>query len=250
MPKSSHKTSKAAIEVKDLSVAYDSNVVLEDISFTVKQGSMAAVIGPNGSGKTTLIKALLGLIPIKSGHITLLGQNIHEARSFIGYVPQFFAFDKGFPITVLEFMNLSRHKHATAKYIDEAIKEVGLVPAILAKRIGTLSGGQLQRVLIAQAILHKPNILVLDEPSTGIDIAGEQVFYDVIKHLNEEHGTTILLVSHDISMVMSKVDEVICVNKKLLCIGPPNKTLNKKTLQDLFGEDTSVFEHKPHSHKH
>ncbi len=250
MPKSSHKTSKVAIEVNNLTVAYDGTSVLEYVSFTLKSGSMAAVIGPNGSGKTTLIKALLGLIPLKSGHVTLLGQNIHEARNSIGYVPQRFDFDKGFPITVMEFLTLARHSHATAERIDESIKEVGLTPAVLNKRIGTLSGGQLQRVLIAQAILHNPSILVLDEPSTGIDVAGEQAFYDVIKHLNEEHNTTVLLVSHDISMVMSKVDEVICVNKELLCIGPPKKALNEKTLRALFGEDAAMFEHGSHPHKH
>ena len=248
MPKSSHKTSKAAIEVQHLSVTYEGTNVLEDISFTLPQGSLAAIIGPNGSGKTTLVKALLGLVPLESGHVTIQGQNIHDARNAIGYVPQRFDFDKSFPITVLEFLNLSRHTHATAERIDESIKEVGLTPAVLEKQLGTLSGGQLQRVLIAQAILHNPSILVLDEPSAGIDVAGEQAFYDVIEHLHEEHDTTVLLVSHDISMVMNTVDQVICVNKELICMGPPSKALNDKTLRGLFGHDKSIVSHTSHTH--
>ncbi len=250
MPKPLHKTNNIAIEVKNLSVAYEGTNVLDNISFTLEEGSLAAVIGPNGSGKTTLIKALLGLVPLESGQVTILGQNIHEARSAIGYVPQQFVYDKSFPITVREFLNLSQHAHASAKRVDESIKEVGLTPMILHKRIGTLSGGQFQRVLIASAILHHPRILVLDEPATGIDVAGEQAFYDVIHHLHEEHGTTIILVSHDISMVMRRVDAVICVNKELLCVGPPQTALTKKTLSALFGEDRDIFEHTQHTHKH
>ena len=248
MPKSSHKTNKPAIEVQNLTVAYEGTRVLDDVSFSLPQGSLAAVIGPNGSGKTTLIKSLLGLIPLQSGHVTIQGQDIHEARASVGYVPQRFTFDKTFPITVLEFLHLSRHKHATAERIDESIKEVGLTPAVLDKQLGTLSGGQLQRTLIAQAILHHPSILILDEPSAGIDVAGEQAFYDVIQHLHEEHSTTVLLVSHDISMVMNTVDQVVCLNKKLICIGPPSKALSDKTLRGLFGHDKSVISHTTHHH--
>ena len=244
-----HKTNNA-IEARDVSVAYDGKNVLENVTFSLQKGRLAAVIGPNGSGKTTLIRALLGLVPLESGSVTIFGKTIHEARHSIGYVPQFFAFDKQFPITVVEFLRLARASQASNHQIDEAIKEVGLVPAILSARIGTLSGGQLQRILIAQAILHKPKLLILDEPATGIDVAGEQAFYDVIHHLHEEHKTTIILVSHDLSMVMNRVDEVICVNKELLCMGPPKGTLNRETLTQLFGEDTSFYAHGHHTHKH
>lgn len=240
-----------AITTEHLSVAYGDNLVLDDVSLTIEQGKVAAIIGPNGSGKTTLMRAVLGLIPHKSGEVRVFGKHLHAMRSTIGYVPQNFDFDTNFPITVAEFMDLARHKHCPKSRIDEKIKEVGLTPMIQNKHLGSLSGGQLQRVLIAQAILNNPTLLFLDEPATGIDIVGEAAFYDIIEHLNDEHDTTVILVSHDISVVASLVDQVICVNKRLMCSGPPSTALSEKTLSEVFGHRASVYEHKPHdSHDH
>lgn len=248
MPK--HKTTKAphipAVTTEHLSVAYGDNTVLDDISLTIEQGEVAAIIGPNGSGKTTLMRAILGLIPHKFGEVRIFGKHLHAMRSTIGYVPQHFDFDVDFPITVGEFMDLARHTHCPKSRIDEKIKEVGLPSMILSKHLGSLSGGQLQRVLIAQAILNNPTLLFLDEPATGIDIIGEATFYDIIKHLNEEHDTTAVLVSHDIAVVASLVDQVICVNKKLLCSGPPSTALSEKTLSEVFGHYASIYEHGTH----
>jgi zinc transport system ATP-binding protein len=243
MPKSSSKiNNESAISVERLNVTFDQNVILEDVTFSVAKGNIVAVIGPNGSGKSTLIKAILGLVHTKSGDMRIFGKHLHEARHMIGYVPQKFHFDRHFPITVKEFLQLALHKHAPAHQIEEKIKEVGLMPAVLNQLIGTLSGGQLQRVLIAQAILNNPSLLILDEPAAGIDIAGEATFYDIVEHLNHDHDTTVLLVSHDISMISQHVDQVICLNKKMMCSGPPKKALSAKTMKEVFG-DKHVYHH-------
>lgn len=259
MPRPSKKTSAEAarrleipaIAVDQCSVELGGSVILDGVSFSVAQGEVAALIGPNGSGKSTLMRAVLGLVQPKSGSIKIFGKHLHAVRNMIGYVPQRFDFDREFPITVREFMDLARHPHCPASRITEKIKEVGLPPKVLDQRLGSLSGGQLQRALIAQAILNNPSILFLDEPSSGIDIAGEATLYEIISHLNQEHGTTILLVSHDIGLVSDMVDNVICVNRKLLCYGPPRSALTLRKMQEVFGPQEGFYEHgHPEGHSH
>ena len=262
MPRPSKTTNNGllpAISVRDCTVAYGGNVVLEGVSFDIEQGQVAAIIGPNGSGKTTAMKAILGLVPIAAGEVRVFGKHFHAVRDLVGYVPQRFDFDRGFPLTVREFMDLARHEHSPKSRVREMIGEVGLPPSTLDVKLGSLSGGQLQRVLIAQAILNNPKILMLDEPSSGIDIAGEETLYDIIEHLNAAHGTTVLLVSHDIAMVSRLVDNVICVNKKMLCYGPPRTALTERKIGELFGPQADIYEHPhgghghdhgPHGHEH
>lgn len=247
MPKPSSKTNNIAIEVKDLSVQFDDNLILDHVSFSIEEGAIAAVIGPNGSGKTTLLRAMLGVIPKEGGSISILGQPLHHVRQVIGYIPQKFAFDPTFPMTVQEFLHLSQCKEGKTDAIDRVLKEVALPKKILTQKIGSLSGGQLQRVLIAQAIINDPKILILDEPATGVDVAGEAAFYKIIQHLNEEHGTTVILVSHDISMVSKSVDQVLCINHSLTCSGPPREALTKENIKEIFGEHThAVTHHRKH----
>ncbi|MDA1024742.1 MAG: metal ABC transporter ATP-binding protein, partial [bacterium] len=222
---------------------YGEEKVLDRISFSVKKGDVAAIIGPNGSGKTTLVKVIVGLITPQNGRVQLFGKKPQSLHGRIGYVPQRFTFDRHFPILVDEYLNLARAQRTNTKALQKAISEVGLQPSILHERIGTLSGGQLQRILIAQAILNTPDILILDEPSTGIDIVGEAVFYEILKHLNEEHGTTIIMVSHDVSRIANIVTKVICLNKKLICAGPPRQALTEKRLKELYGPHTNHHEH-------
>jgi zinc transport system ATP-binding protein len=239
-----------AISVKDLTVAFGGFTAIENVSFDIPQGAVAAIIGPNGSGKTTAVKAILGLVPKEQGEVKVLGKHVHSARQFIGYVPQRFDFDREFPMTVGEFMDLARRIHCGKHFPKEAIvkkiKEVGLAPEILDQRLGTLSGGQLQRVLIAQAIINDPLILFLDEPAAGIDIAGEQTLYEILQHLNEVHQTTVVMVTHEISMISQLVDTVICVNHKMVCYGPPTETLTEQKIHELFGEDTKMYHHHRH----
>jgi len=245
MSKSS-PTTNSAIEVKDLRVQFEEHVVLEHVTFIVPEKSITAVIGPNGSGKTTLIRAILGLTKYNRGSVSLFGQPLDHVRKAIGYVPQRFEFDRQFPMTVREFMDLARHKHTKPSAITQAMRDVGLASSVLQQQLGTLSGGQLQRTLIAQAILNQPKLLILDEPSSGIDVVGEAAFFHMIDRLRNVHGTTIIIVSHDISFVATSVDHVICINQKLMCSGPPKRTLTKENLEHLFGS-TNIYHH--HSHK-
>ncbi len=227
--------------------------MVEDAHFQIPEGSIAALIGPNGSGKTTLMKAILGLIPLRSGDVFLFGKHAHQVRHLAGYVPQRFSFDGSFPITVREFLRLGQSRGCSPSVLREKIQEVGLTPLVLERRLGTLSGGQLQRVLIAQAILNNPSILFLDEPSTGIDVSGEALLHDVIQHLNREHGTTVFMVSHDLAMVSDMVDTVVCINRRILCAGAPREVLTHRTLAELFGDRSGVYEHwhdeVPHVHE-
>jgi len=249
MPESSEKTSAElpAVSVRDCTVSYGNNVVVDDVSFDIKVGSITALIGPNGSGKTTVLRAILGLVPLRSGEVTVMGKHLHVMRPLIGYVPQRFEFDRDFPITVGEFMDLARRlhcqRHVPPSRILTKLKEVGLPKEILDRNLGELSGGQLQRVLVAQAIIHDPVILFLDEPSSGVDITGEATIYHLIEHLNQEHNTTVIMVSHDIGMISHIVDTVICVNRKLLCYGPPRTALTAHKLEEVFGEHGHPFNH-------
>ena len=253
MPKPSPTTNELpAVSVRDLTVSYGSIKAVDGISFDVAQGAVAAIIGPNGSGKTTVIKAILGLVEPDQGDVLLLGKHLHSTRQFIGYVPQRFDFDREFPMTVREFMDLARRlhcgKHFPKTAIEEKIDEVGLPRSILDSHLGELSGGQLQRVLIAQAIINDPLILFLDEPATGIDIAGEANFYEVLNHLNTVHQTTIIMVTHEIAMISRLVDTVICVNHQMVCYGPPTTALTEKKIEELFGRHTFYYDHE-HGHK-
>lgn len=248
MPKQSPINNELpAVSVRDLSVSYGPVKAVEKVCFDIPQGAVAAIIGPNGSGKTTVIKAILGLVEPDQGDIRLLGKHFHAARQFIGYVPQRFDFDRNFPMTVGEFMDLARRlhcgKHFPKDAIAKKIDEVGLPQKILRSHLGELSGGQLQRVLIAQAIINDPLILFLDEPASGIDIAGEATFYEVLEHLNQVHQTTVVMVTHEIAMISKLVDTVICVNHQMVCYGPPTTTLTEKKIEELFGRHTFYYDH-------
>lgn len=235
-----------AIKAERVSVSYGPHVAVDDVSFEVREGSVTALIGPNGSGKTTMLRAILGLQRPDAGSVSVFGRHPHEARGQVGYVPQRFSFDAEFPITVREFMALARAPSCESCSADQALADLGLSEGVLDERLGALSGGQLQRVLIAQAILNNPPLLILDEPSTGVDASGEAAFYDVVRHLNREHGTTVLIVSHDLSVISRVVDDVLCLNKRLLCSGPTGTALTRKAVEGMFGKETDVYEHLRH----
>lgn len=243
----SHTTNKEIpmVSVEGLSVKYAEQIVLSKVSFTIGRGEIAAVIGPNGSGKTTLIRAILGLIPLDQGQVLIDGQPMVHMRNRIGYLPQKFFIDAQFPMTVQEFLRLTFH-HGESISLTKKMSEVGLPAAVLKKRLGSLSGGQLQRVLIAQATLHHPALLILDEPSTGIDIVGEKQFYELIRTQRDLYETTVILVSHDIAVIANVVDQVVCVNKRLVCFGPPKSALTPETIFELYGQQESSL----HYHKH
>ena len=229
------------LEVRDLSVRFGNFPALNRVSFTVEKQEIIAVIGPNGSGKTTLLKAILGLVP-SSGEIKIFGKSIAQVLPLLGYVPQHFAFERSFPLTVEEFVNL------TCRRPDPAHSGGALLAAGMAelkdKLIGELSGGQLQRVLIAHAMLHQPKILFLDEATSGIDIEGLADFYSTIQRLNREHGVTVLMVSHEISMVYKFTDRIICLNRDLISHGETKTALTQEVLKKLYGDSTDLKTHQ------
>jgi ABC-type Mn2+/Zn2+ transport system ATPase subunit len=230
------------LEVKDLSVRFGNFPALDHVSFTIEKQEIIAVIGPNGSGKTTLLKAILGLIPY-DGEIKIFAKNIAQVLPLLGYVPQHFAFDKTFPLTVEEFVNLTCRK-PDKLHLGGALHAAGMAE-LQDKLIGELSGGQLQRVLIAHAMLHQPKILFLDEATSGIDIEGLADFYSTIQRLNREYGVTVMMVSHEISMVYKFSDRIICLNRDLISHGETKTALTKEVLKTLYGDSADL---KNHSH--
>ncbi len=240
-PSNKHSVSKEALRVKNVSVFYGNYPAVQKINFTVEKGEVVAIIGPNGSGKSSLLKAILGLIEFK-GKIDVLGQPVKKVLKEIGYVPQRYNFDASFPLTVEEFLRLSLQK-GNEDQMEYALKEVEMTD-FRNKMLGELSGGQLQRVLIARALLNKPEILFLDEPTAGIDMEAERNFYELVKHLNDEHELTIVMVSHEVNMVYKFADQVLCLNKDLICFGKTKEAVTKEVMEKLYGKEVKLQHHK------
>jgi len=231
-----------AIEINNVSFEYIQGApVIENISFIIPKKGTTILIGPNGSGKTTLLKIMIGLLEPTSGIIHIHGKKPKEMRKSIGYVPQKLYFDKTFPITVMEFLQLA---DTTPKdQILDILESVG-AKDLVDSRIGELSGGQLQRTLIARSLLGKPKILFLDEPVSGIDIGGEQNFYELIKSIQGDHDVTVVMVSHEVNVVSQIANKVICINKEMLCSGEPSTTLLPEVIGQLYGKNVSLYEHR------
>ena len=235
--------SKEILSVKNLSVTIGGRVLAKDVSFDLHAGDILAIIGPNGAGKTIVLKALLGLLPSE-------GKIIWQKKPTIGYVPQRFSFDANFPLTVEELFLLHIkdahfwfHTKKLHNIIFSTLKGVG-AEKFIKRRIGTLSAGELQRVLLAHALADNPEILFLDEPVTGIDIEGEETFYNLVTRLNKERGISIILISHDLNIVYKYAAEVICLNRKMLCFGAPHKALTAGVLKEVYGQEVTSFKHK------
>ncbi len=233
----------AVLTVENLSVRFDSQEVLKDLTFFVRRGDVMAIIGPNGAGKSVLFRALLGLIP-RSGNI------IWAPGLRINYIPQKFAIDKDLPLSVKEFLGLKEHDR---EKVFAALKAVGYTDEhhiqhhILSQRIGWLSGGQLQRVLVAWSIIDEPDVLLFDEPTSGIDIGGEETIYNLLKHLKDQREMTIILISHDLNIVYQHADNVICLNKSMVCYGAPSEVLDPSALANLYGGHAGFYKHEhPH----
>lgn len=234
------------LEVKNLSVKLDGKVLLHDISLEVNEGEVLTIIGPNGAGKTIFFRALLGLLPHG-------GEILWRPGIKIGYVPQKFAPDHSVPITVKEFLLLKSPRFwAPSKesldHLNHELRLVGLSTAVLPKPLYEISGGELQRILIAWAMLNHPDVLLFDEPTTGIDIGFEEKIYSLLRRLQNERGTTILLISHDLNVVYRYASSVLCLNKEMVCHGSPQQVLTPQELAKLYGEG-GFYHHvstKPH----
>jgi ABC-type Mn2+/Zn2+ transport system ATPase subunit len=230
------------LEVKDLTVRFAGCTALEHVSFSIEKEAIIAVIGPNGSGKTTLLKAILGLLPFQ-GEVRIFSLPARQVLPQLGYVPQRFAFDSTFPLTVEEFINLTC-RNPEKLPAGGVLEETGM-KEFKGKMIGELSGGQLQRVLLAHAMLHRPRILFLDEATSGIDVEGLSDFYSTIHRLNREHGVTVMMVSHEISMVYKFSDRIICLNRDLISHGETKTALTAEVLKKLYGDNADL---KIHGH--
>lgn len=246
-----------AVEVRDLWVNLGGQDVLQGVSLKVPAGELVALIGPNGSGKTTLLRALVGLQKPSAGEIKLFGQSsLADALPRIGYVPQRFNLEASFVLSVREFlaMRLSATRHwfwHSHRAIDERIRaslaDIG-VDALLDRPVGKLSGGQLQRVLIAFSLLRKPTLLLLDEPTAGVDLPGEQSFYDLISEIQERHHLTVILVSHDLSMVYRHASWIYALNRVICCQGSPQHVMNAESLKQAYGIHVAPYGHHHHAH--
>ncbi len=241
-------TPQPLIKVSGLSFRYRADrQIFENLSFSINAGEYVGIIGPNGSGKSTFLKLLLGLLPLQTGGIELFGKPIEHFREWekIGYVPQKgFEGEANFPATVEEviaagypfksFFPSKEERKKLREKIDTITDIVG-IRHLLKRRIGELSGGEEQRAFIAQALLSDPVLLVLDEPTAGIDLATEESFYSLLKKLNEEHGKTILLVSHDLEALAHHAKSALCLNRKLVYYGPAEGLHESKVIEAVFG---------------
>ena len=221
------------LKVRNLTVTLDDETILEHLSFEVRRGEVLTILGPNGAGKTVLLRALLNLLPYE-------GEIRWKKGIKIGYVPQRLPFIKDIPMSVEEFLKL---KGAPEEHVEKALASLGIDVKILRKRVGELSSGQFQRILIAFALIREPEVLLFDEPTAGIDIGAEETVYNCLERLRREKKLTILLVTHDLSVVYHFASNCLCLNRRMLCFGPP-KRLTPALLSRLYGGKIKIYEHR------
>ena len=238
-----NKEKKTLLKLENAGFSKNNKWLVKGVSLEVRQGEIVTLIGPNGSGKSTTAKIALGIYKEIEG-------KVNKFTNKIGYVPQKISIDWTLPIRVIDFMSLT--EEPTEKQINIALNLTG-VEHLKNKSLGNLSGGEFQRVLIARAIAKQPDILVLDEPVQGVDFKGEIALYELIKKISEELNCGILLISHDLHVVMSATDFVVCLNGHVCCSGTPQVVAKNDEYQELFGDRAStilsIYEHK-HDHTH
>lgn len=242
------------VTFEHVTFGYNGSHAVEDVSFSVERGDFVALIGPNGSGKTTLVKLAMGLERPQEGRVLLFGQDIRRFNSWqrIGYVPQFAsAFKMRFPATVADIVRLGEYKGIDPTAIfrrgispaaEKALKLVDMWD-LRHRLITELSGGQQQRVLIGRAMVHQPELLIMDEPTSGVDKAGQEQFYTLIRHLRETRKVTVILVSHDIGVVLHEAEKVACINCRLQSYTTVNE-LTDKDLNLLYGHNVDMVVHR------
>ena len=216
------------IEVQNLCVGYGNKEVLRNVNLSLNKNEIVTIVGPNGSGKTTLFKSIIGSTPISSGKV-LIRPNLK-----IGYVPQVLNIDRSLPLTVERFLNLENRRHKRETLSAQQVLDSN---DLLFKQISTLSAGQLQRVLLARALVNKPDVLLLDEATRGLDQPGSAAFYKKIEEIRNTTGCAILMISHDLHVVMSASNRVICLNGRICCQGEPQSVASSPEYKAMFGSN-------------
>jgi zinc transport system ATP-binding protein len=226
-----------ALEVQDLAVRLGGMEILRRITFSLPQASCLAIIGPNGSGKTVLLRALIGALPYT-------GSVVWAPGTALGYVPQKLDIERDLPLNGGDFLRARAALAGSSRELQlEALRSVGLAEQALSTPIGNMSGGQFQRLLIAFALLGRPNMLLLDEPAAGIDAPGQAQLDEVIRALQHTRAMTVLLVSHDLSVVYRHADLVLCLGRHETCFGPPRAVLTPEMLHQIYGQPIGFHVH-------
>ncbi|HEB62983.1 MAG TPA: zinc ABC transporter ATP-binding protein ZnuC [Gammaproteobacteria bacterium] len=230
------------IEVKEVSLRIQDNTILENINLNLNTGETVALIGPNGAGKSSLVRLILGLTKATTGSVYI------KPETRIGYVPQKFSIDNTLPLTVQRFLTLGG-RYSTIQ-LNNALSEVG-AQKLLNSPIQSISGGETQRIMLARALLRKPELLILDEPAQGVDVTGQAELYELISSIRENHRCGILMVSHDLHFVMATTNRVLCLNRHICCSGHPEAVSHDPRYLELFNRHPSIAlytHHHDHSH--
>jgi zinc transport system ATP-binding protein len=233
---------KTILSVQGLTVNLDGRSILSGLSFELHAGEMLAIIGPNGAGKTVLLKTLLHLLPYQG--------EIHWVESArIGYVPQRVAADRQLPLSASDLLNAeARFLKLSQADIERAATVTNLTAELLSANIGILSGGQFQKILIAAALLGRPNVILFDEPTASLDELTEERIYELLNRIEEEQGITVVLVSHDLSVVYRYDTTVLCIGKGKPCFGPPKEVLTPEALEALYSAPPKFYRHLQDHH--
>ncbi|PIR39677.1 MAG: zinc ABC transporter ATP-binding protein ZnuC [Alphaproteobacteria bacterium CG11_big_fil_rev_8_21_14_0_20_39_49] len=239
---------KELINCKDISVSFGGRDVLKGVSLIVSKKEIVTIIGPNGSGKTTLLKTICGIQQSTKGKVKV------SKNTVIGYMPQKIHIEKILPLTVRRFLRLNGTSKKLRSIEDvESIAIKFNISNILKQQVHDISGGEMQRVMLARAVLLHPDLLILDEPTQGLDINGQAEFYNLISHIRDEIGCGIIMVSHDLHMVMASTDKVVCINQHICCEGTPEDINEHPEYIALFGkknaENVAIYTHN-HDHVH
>ena len=224
-------------QLNNVSFQKERNQIVDKISFSLEKNQLATIIGPNGAGKTTILKLIIGSINPTSG-------NIWKYKKLkIGYVPQKLNLSSFLPIRVSEFLTLNKLT------IDKELVKLINIESLLNHSFSNLSGGELQRVLLARSLAIKPNLLILEEPDQNLDLMGQNEFFDLIERVHKKYNLATLIVSHNLNMVMAKTTKVYCINKHICCAGKPEVIKNDPKFTEIFGKKLAIYEHQ-HNHKH